>query len=93
MITSQDFNAGSNAIEVVGAVQGVATETSQCTAVASGPAEVTASVSGVFDGNATSCGLIALPMAGQPAGEYSVTITFDSPSGKGVSEPVVVSVP
>lgn len=94
LITSQSWNAANQSIEVVGTVQGIAIESSTCTASATlDGAAVTASVEGVFDGSGTSCGLIAIPMAGHPPGSYQVVIEFASASGSGTSEPVVVTVP
>lgn len=93
LITSQSWNATTQSIEVVGAVQGIATETSTCVATVTGPATSEASVPGVFDGNATSCGLIAVPMQGQPSGTYQVTVTFEAATGTAVSEPVTVQIP
>lgn len=94
LVTSQSWNSSSSSIEVVGSVQGVATQSSTCTAKAtSGQTVVEATVEGTFDGQGTSCGLISIPMAGQPSGPYDVVITFDAGSGVATSEPVTVTVP
>lgn len=94
LITSQSWNAQTSSIEVVGSVQGVATETSKCTATATmGGSSATATVEGTFDGQGTSCGLISIPMDGKPAGTYQVVISFDAGNGVAKSQPVNVSVP
>lgn len=94
LITSQSWNSDTRSIEVVGAVQGVATQTSTCTATAvMGTTTQKASVEGTFDGQGTSCGLISIPMTGLPSGTYQVVITFESGSGAATSDPVNVNVP
>lgn len=93
LITSQSWNSASQSIEVVGSVQGIATETSTCTATATmGTHSASSSVPGTFDGQGTSCGLITISTNGLPAGTYQVVISFDAGNGIAKSQPVSVDV-
>lgn len=94
LITSKNWNSQSGVIEVVGSVLGVTTNESTCTAIATQGAHSAAeSVSGVFDGQGTSCGLISISMSGMPSGPYEVVIEFVSGQGTTVSDTVTIEVP
>ncbi|WP_134325123.1 hypothetical protein [Cumulibacter soli] len=101
LITSSDWNADEQAIEVVGSVQGVASESSTCTATATpdgvdennADANKTATVDGTFDGQGTACGLMTIPMPDAKPGVYHVVIAFDDGSGQIKSDPVDVTIP
>lgn len=87
------YNAATQSIEVSAGAPAIATEQGMCTLSATnGPAQLELNQDAEFDGHGASCGLMVLPVAGQPAGDWTVTVSFTSPMGDAASDPVTVTV-
>lgn len=86
-----EYNAATQAIEISAGAPGIPTDAGVCVVNATnGAATVSTQQEAEFDGHGASCGLMALSVAGQPAGEWQVSVSFTSPKGDAVSEPLTV---
>ncbi|MCZ2849947.1 hypothetical protein [Modestobacter sp. VKM Ac-2978] len=89
-----DWAVAEGRVEAAGFVAGVIESGGTCTLeLVRGATQVTGTSTGEADATTTNCGLITIPGDGLEAGEWQATLSYESQTTRGSSEPMPVEVP
>ena len=93
-LTYSEWNAGTDAIEVGGYLDGVVESDGTCTLTATKDgASVQSTAPGISDASSTSCAGLSLPGDQLSSGAWSVVLSYESGASRGSSDPIEVEVP
>ncbi|MGY1773911.1 hypothetical protein [Blastococcus sp. SYSU D00813] len=94
VLSYADWDAASASVHVNAFLGGLLEDGGTCTlTLTQGGESRTASASGVADVSTTICGLLEVPGSGLAPGAWSAVVTYDSPTTRGASDAVEVTVP